>query len=129
MKTDNKAPVARPILFLALAALCPGCGGLEPTDPDLARQTLSTALDAWREGRFTDELTGVSPPITVADPAWKAGYKLSSYQLVDGAKEVGFDLKIPVELSLQDPKGKSVKEKVSYTVSVQPSRTVIRSPF
>src|SRR5262249_2628056 len=121
--------VTRPVVLLALAALWPGCGGLEPTDPDLARQTLSTALDAWREGESSDDLTGVSPPITVAEPGWIAGYQLSDYQLADAAKEAGFDLKIPVELSLQDPKGKSVKEKVSYTVSVQPSRTVIRSPF
>ena len=114
---------------LFMIAMPVGCGGLEPTDPDLARETLSIALDAWRDGRSVDEVNGGSPPITVADPAWKAGYKLSSYQVAEATKTAGFDLKIPVELSLQDPKGKTVKEKVKYTVSVQPSRTVIRAPF
>jgi hypothetical protein len=112
-----------------LLVVPPGCGGLQPTDPDQARETLALALDAWRSGRSLDEVTSGSPPITVADPAWKAGYKLTSYQVAQTTKTAGFDLKIPVELSLEDPKGKAVRERVKYTVSVQPSRTVIRAPF
>jgi hypothetical protein len=65
----------------------------------------------------------------VADPAWKAGFKLARYEVAEATSAVGFDLKIPVELWLQDPKGKEVREKVRYTVSVQPARTVLRSPF
>jgi len=76
-----------------------------------------------------EDVTHGNPPITVADPAWKAGYKLSSYQVAETTRAAGFDLKIPVELSLQDPKGKAVQEKVKYTVSVQPSRTAIRPRF
>ena len=51
-------------------------------------------------------MTGGNPPITVADPTWKAGYKLSGYEVAETARAAGFDLKIPVELSLEDPKGK-----------------------
>ena len=87
------------------------------------------ALDAWRDGRTIDDVTNGSPPITVADPSWKAGFKLSRYQVAETARAAGFDLKIPVELWLEDPKGKAVQEKVKYTVSVQPSRTVIRAPL
>jgi hypothetical protein len=117
-------------LAASLALAIPtGCGGLKPTDPDQARETLSLALNAWRTGRSVDEVTSGTPPITVADPAWKAGYKLTSYQVSESTSTVGFDLNIPVELSLEDPKGKAVRESVKYTVSVQPVRTVIRSPF
>ena len=59
-------------LALAIPA---GCGGLKPTDPDQARETLSLALNAWRDGRSMDDVTSGSPPITVADPSWKAGYQ------------------------------------------------------
>jgi hypothetical protein len=114
---------------LLLAALPMGCGGQRPADPDQARATLSTALDAWHDGRTIDEVTDGSPPITVADPAWKAGFKLSRYQVGETNRSAGFDLKIPVELWLEDPKGKAVQEKVKYTVSVEPSRTVIRAPL
>jgi len=114
---------------LLLAALPFGCGGPKPADPDQARATLAMALDAWRDGRTIDEVTNGSPPITVADPAWKAGFKLSRYQVAETTRAAGFDLKMPVELWLEDPKGKALQEKVKYTVSVQPARTVIRAPF
>jgi hypothetical protein len=113
---------------LALVIIA-GCGQLKPADPNQARETLSLALNAWRDGRSVDEITSGNPPITVADPSWKAGFKLTSYQLSEATKSSGFDLNIPVELSLVDPKGNAVREKVKYTVSVQPARTVIRSPF
>ncbi len=86
-------------LAASLAMAIPaGCGGLKPTDPDQARETLSLALNAWRDGRSMDDVTTGSPPITVADPSWKAGYKLTGYQVSEATKTVGFDLNIPVEL-------------------------------
>jgi hypothetical protein len=114
---------------LLLAALALGCGGQTPADPDQARATLTMALDAWRDGRTIDEVTNGSPPITVADPAWKAGFKLSRYEVAETTRAAGFDLKMPVQLWLEDAKGKAVQENVKYTVSVQPARTVIRAPF
>jgi hypothetical protein len=113
---------------LAVAAGLSGCGGQTPADPNLARATLSTALDAWRDGRTMDDVTKGNS-ITVSDPSWKAGFKLSRYEVGETGRATGFDLKIPVELWLEDPKGKAVQEKVKYTVSVQPARTVIRSPL
>jgi hypothetical protein len=112
-----------------IVAAAPGCGGQQPADPDQARATLAAALDAWRDGRTIDDVTNGSPAIVVADPSWKAGYKLSRYQVAETARVAGFDLKIPVELWLEDPKGKPVQEKVKYTVSLEPSRTVIRAPM
>jgi hypothetical protein len=124
-----RAIAAAGLLAIALAAPPLGCDGQRPADPDQARATLAMALDAWRDGRTIDDVTNGRPPIVVADPSWKAGYKLSRYQVAEGARAAGFDLKIPVELWLQDPKGKVVQEKVTYTVSIEPSRTVIRSPL
>jgi hypothetical protein len=121
------APAGFAALLLATVPL--GCGGQKPADPDQARATLATVLDAWHDGRTIDEVTNGSPPITVADPAWKAGFKLSRYQVAETNRAAGFDLKIPVELWLEDPKGKAVQEKVKYTVSIEPSRTVIRAPL
>jgi hypothetical protein len=114
---------------LVLSVLPLGCVGQAPADPDQARATLAMALDAWRDGRTMDQVTNGSPPITVSDPLWKAGVKLSRYKVAETANPTGFDLKIPVELWLEDSNGKARQEKVKYTVSVQPARTVLRSPF
>jgi hypothetical protein len=114
---------------LLLVVLAPGCGGQTPADPDQARATLTQALDAWRDGRTIDDMTNVSPPITVADPYWRDGLKLSRYEVAEKTRAVGFDLKMPVKLWLEDAKGKTREETVKYTVSVQPARTVIRAPL
>jgi hypothetical protein len=129
MKRARKRLTQGRLAALLLAALPLGCGGPTPADPDQARTTLAIALDAWREGRTIDEVISGSPPITVADPAWRAGFKLSRYQVAETTRAAGFDLKIPVNLWLQDSMGKTVQEKVKYTVSIQPARTVIRAPF
>jgi hypothetical protein len=129
MKYTHERTVLTFFAALLFASALPGCGGPQPADPDKARATLAMALDAWRDGRTIDEVTNGSPPIVVADPEWKAGFKLSRYQVAETTRVAGFDLKIPVELWLQDPKGKAVQEKVKYTVSVAPAQTVIRAPF
>ena len=129
MKRIHK-PLAKARFAAVLMAVLPlGCGGSTPADPDLARATLAMALDAWRDGRTIDEVSNGSPPITVAEPAWKSGFKLSKYEVADTTRAVGFDLRMPVQLWLEDPKGKPVEESVKYTVSVQPVRTVIRAPL
>jgi hypothetical protein len=129
MRRAYRAVPAVGLLFLSLAAAPVGCGGPKPADPDQARATLAMALDAWRDGRTMDDVTNGSPPIVVADPSWKAGFKLARYEVASTTRSAGFDLKIPVQLWLTDTQGKAVQEKVKYTVSVQPSRTVIRSPL
>ena len=96
-----------------MIAMPVGCGGPQPADPDLAKETLSIALDAWRDGRSLDEVTGGSHPSPWPIPRGKAGYKLSSYQVSEATKAAGFDLKIPVELSLQDPKGRPSRRRSS----------------
>src|SRR4051794_41119044 len=131
MTSDRKYQAPLPLAYLFMIVLPMGCGGLPPPRPgparetpptppyprrhpparDLAREPPSPPLAAGRAGRSVDALTGGSPPITVAAPAWKAGYKLTSYQVADSTRTAGFDLKIPVELSLRDLKGKAVKEK------------------
>jgi hypothetical protein len=129
MKCFHRLPPAARFAAVLAAALLLGCGGSTPADPDLARATLTAALDAWRDGRTIDEVSSGSPPITVADPAWKAGFKLSRYEVASNTRPVGFDLRMPVKLWLEDPKGKPVEESAKYTVSVQPARTVIRAPL
>ncbi|WP_422922902.1 hypothetical protein [Singulisphaera sp. PoT] len=114
---------------LLLAIIPIACGGPKEADPDLARKALVTVLDAWHDGRSVDEASNISPSTTVADPDWQAGYKLAKYEVAGTTSSAGFDLMIPVELWLRDPKGKDVRHKVRYTVSLTPARTVLRAPL
>jgi hypothetical protein len=112
-----------------LAILPFGCGHQEAADPDQARKALVSVLDAWHDGRAVDEVSKGSLAMTVADPSWQDGFKLTKYEVAEATKAAGFDRTIGVELWLEDPKGKPVRKKVKYTVSLQPSRTVLRSPL
>ena len=110
---------------MMIAAGVAGCGGQTPADPDEARATLT--LRPRRLARRPDDRgRDQTKPV-----------HSRSRSLVDGRTQAfslrgrrdrtatGFDLKIPVELWLEDSKGKEVREKVKYTVSTKPARTVI----
>jgi hypothetical protein len=119
--------------LLALAILtgnlCGGCGGASPADPEQVTATLRQTLDAWQAGQTLEALASQSQPIHVAEPKWKDGFRLVRYQVDPDLKSKGFDLICSVELWMQDPKGKEIREKARYIVSAQPERTVVRSAF
>lgn len=49
---------------------------------DTARKALQTALDAWKAGQVPSQLARATPPIQVIDSKWKAGQKLTSYEIL-----------------------------------------------
>lgn len=106
-------------LVIAVATLA-GCGGntLPPAaDPALARQSLTTALDAWKHGGKPDALKASSPPVQVIDRNWEEGSTLVSYAIQGEGMPLGQNLQLPVTLEWKDPRGKAVKKDVNYVVS------------
>ena len=94
------------ILPLALLALLAGCSGestVESFHPrqGLARGALDAALTAWQKGL---EKPGVvdseKPAVRLVDPAWAAGTKLTSYEVVaelPGNAPPSFTVKLNLE--------------------------------
>ena len=117
--------------ILVVLMLCAGCGGgpkrAAPVDVERARETVKTALDAWKSGAKPEEMPGRSPSITVQDFDWMAGKKLVEYQLIDEGKAEDANLRIQAKLTLQDAKGKSVQKTVIYIVGTDPVLTVFRA--
>lgn len=114
----------RPAIALVLA-FAAGCGSA-PTqsDPEVARQTLQRALDAWKRGDPPDALKDASPPVTVADTEWRRGAKLLAYELADKTEPSGFDQRFTVKLTLDaDKKPRTVM----YDVSTHPKLVVVRA--
>ena len=114
---------------LVLALVASGCGGTRPADHDSAGESLRAALDAWKGGRSPDSLAGETPAVQAADPRWQAGYRLLKYEVIAAPSPSGLDLHCPVDLWLQDPKGKKVRERADYTLTTHPTRTVVRVAF
>ena len=106
-----------------------GCSGLSGNDtvrPDIAKETLMTALTAWKGGAALDQMQARSPAIVVQDVDWSAGTKLQDFELQGDGKSVGANLSIEVQLTLVDTAGKSSKQKVWYLVGTDPALTVFR---
>jgi hypothetical protein len=49
---------------------------------EAARQSLSTALDAWKAGKTPDQIGASNPAVQAIDAQWSAGKKLTAYEIV-----------------------------------------------
>ena len=104
-----------------------GCGGNPsakdlPLDKALAKQSLTTTLDAWKAGEKPAALKDRQPSIIASDSTWEAGAKLTDYQL-KGERDLGANLSIDVVLTTEKD-GRTSKQEVTYIVGTSPVITV-----
>lgn len=104
-----------------------GCGRKTvPSDASLARRSLTTALESWKAGDPPSKVREASPPITMVDPAWEAGKKLESFEVVGPETEEGANLICPVKLVCKDREGKTFTGEIKYVVGTNPVITIFR---
>jgi hypothetical protein len=129
------APAGVAALGLLLLFELVGCGPRGAVDlsldKDLARASLTRFLDAWRDGKPSDQLAQGSPAIIGRDPAWADGQKLLAYELL-GETDGGANLHTQVKLKLGGKSGESVGKNagasldVVYVIGTSPVVTVFR---
>lgn len=118
------------VCFLTLWVFgCSGGTGPAVVQPELARQTLMTALNAWKDGNSIDSLRTQSPEIVVQDMDWTAGKQLTDFALQGDGKSVGANLSIEVALVLADASGETSTQRVWFLVGTDPALTVFRDMF
>jgi hypothetical protein len=130
MCAEYKIRFARGVMLASLACLflsLPGCGGKQgakdlPLDHSLARQSLTTALDAWKAGGKPASLKDGTPSIIVGDPTWDSGAKLTEYKL-GAERDMGANLEVTVQLTLERDGLPSTRE-ATYVVGTSPVITV-----
>lgn len=128
LRGRNAAALFGAIVLLTVV----GCGGprrAANVNPDKARATLKTTLDAWKSGQKPDDLRKGSPAITAQDIDWMQGLALVDYQLEDDGLPLDANLRCPVKLVMKDAKGRQIEKKVKYTVGTDPVLTVFREVF
>lgn len=115
----------RAMILTICGLLAAGCGGNadRPLDQDGARQSLQTALTAWKDGK---KPTDLKPGIIVGDTDWEAGTKLVDFKILTEETNDGSNLHIPAELTLKPAQGPEKKTNATYTVGTSPVITVIR---
>jgi hypothetical protein len=99
-------------VFVVLLTFASGCG--PKADLDRADKAVRAALDVWKSGGTPQQLT--DPAIDIAEPDWKAGYRLLDYQLKNASAQPQQGPRVVVVLHLQSRAGKKVSKEVAYEV-------------
>lgn len=108
------------VMFLA------GCGGGGSIDVNVAKKSLETTLNSWKEGKSPGDLTSETPPIKVIDADWEKGNKLVEYEIVKEEKTGDHSLLVTANLKLEPPKGKPTTPVARYIINTVPEITVFR---
>jgi hypothetical protein len=115
-------------ILLAVFVLsgCSGPGTPAAVDTSLARDSLKTALDHWKNGEDPKSLESSGTPMVAQDFEWASGAKLLDYEILD-EKQEGPNLRVQVKIKL-GPQGnnKAAEKKASYVVGTSPRVTVFR---
>ena len=116
-------------LFVGCVAFT-GCGGGSSlpaeTDVSKGREAMKTAMENWKQGGTVEELKKATS-ILARDPDWKAGLKLTKYEIGKENDRSGVDLVLSVKLTMAKAEGQTVEKKVKYTVGIGSSTVVFRN--
>ncbi len=129
----SRLDVPSSIGALLCSLLLTGCGSgpyqSAPVDADLARETLTSVMESWKNGETVESLKEDMPPIVVQDFDWAGGMKLLDYEVLDDGKPESANLIARVKLSLEDREGTKSEKTVTYVVGTAPVLTVFRDLF
>jgi hypothetical protein len=116
------------LIAALLSAAAPGCGESAPTvvESSQARDVLTSALDAWRNGESADSMAARSPAVHVNDHDWRSGAKLETYELKGAGTASGPEWRCQVLLTLRGSDGKLKKRPASYSVATSPVIAIVR---
>ena len=107
------------LAFILAGAVCSAVGCSKPDVKDyvpadeLARKSLTTALDAWKAGRALDAIGASGPAVSAQDTQWRDGKKLEKYEIVGPEKGDDQNLRFRVRLSFV---GEAAPQEVVYVV-------------
>jgi hypothetical protein len=97
-----------------------------PADVEEGRAALQEALDAWQQGKASEDLQQRTPPIYVNDTDWRAGQSLVRYRLKNGNEYHGAQLRCSVLLSLRTKGGEQREKTVTYLIDTHPALVIVR---
>jgi hypothetical protein len=128
----RQTPVAsgiRSLIVVASVLAFSGCGfggSGHTADPLEAGESLKIALEAWKSGAKSNELSALEPAILMVDPDWNAGAGLVDFVADQPARLAGYDVVMPVRLTLKTGKGRKISRTAVYSISTKPQNLIIR---
>jgi len=115
---------------MSLFAICLiGCVPAIPEtdfDSSMAREVLDSALTAWKDGKVKS-LAKRTPPIRFVDEDWRAGYRLTHFEVVHPDEPIQPRKGTHIQLTLIAPHGKTIDRPAEYQITLSPNIAVLRS--
>jgi hypothetical protein len=116
-----------PIILTLVGFASAGCSIVPPTPApkEEALSTLKSALEAWQKGETPDDVEKSALHISVTDPDWKEGKRLTKFE-IDEEKEPHsvHDRKFFVKLWIGT--GAEAPKVVKFSVLTKPVHCVVR---
>ncbi|MFO0818335.1 MAG: hypothetical protein U1A77_10365 [Pirellulales bacterium] len=112
---------------IGASVLSGGCGPKLPpvADPELAKQALQTALEAWKNGQTIESLTKQTPAIYFNEEVWQGGQTLLKYELQEN-RASGRGWQFDVQMTLGNaPDSPRV---FHYLVDTDPAIVIVQQP-
>lgn len=116
------------VLVTILALFCVGCNNSlpAPAKPEIAVESLKTALNTWQSGASAESLQSMAPPIYFNDQLWRNGHGLSNFTMDEGkANGQGWSCEASLEVQVN---GKLKKVKVNYQIDTDPVIVIVQQP-
>ncbi len=106
-----------------------GCGDNvgAPVNVNVAQQTLTSAMEAWKNGKSSEDLLNEKPSIVVQETEWNEDTKLLDYEILSDDQPAGPNLVATVKLKLSKSDGKVTEKTATYVVGTSPGLTVYRN--
>lgn len=122
-----------PFAFVLVASLfvagCGGSGSSLPADElSRAETAVSAALAAWKNGESSAQWHKRAPEFTFVDPDWRAGVRLTDFEIRRTEGRPGENARIWTTLTLAGPRRKSEVREVVYEANLE-KRAIARDAF
>lgn len=117
------------IVVVTILATCfVGCSNSlpAPAKPEIAVESLKTALNTWQSGASAERLQSMTPSIYFNDQLWRNGNGLSNFTIDEGkANGQGWNCEATLEVQVD---GKLKKVKVNYQIDTDPVIVIVQQP-
>lgn len=117
------------VVVLSLALGCGRKAAPPAVEPKDARDGLTAALEAWKNGETKQSLLQRSPSIQFEEPKWDKGFRLLNYKIMPKDDRDGRMSRLTVQLSLKDKNGEDSESEIAYTVDTYGRIAIVRSDW
>lgn len=113
-------------LCLLLTSGCSQSARNLPLDQEVARQSLTTALTAWKDGKTPDDIQKGPHQIICGDHDWRSGMRLVSFEILPEESSDGTNLRKSCRLEFEDGAGARSTQTIEYIIGTSPVITIFR---